>query len=49
MNIDVDAIEPCLNTDYEENVPHQEGIINELYERVEKKIPTGITCTANTD
>ena len=30
--VDVDAVEPDLNTDLEENAPHQEGIISEVYE-----------------
>ena len=38
--VDVDAIEPDLNTDYEENVPQQEGSkegIHEIYERPGKE------------
>ena len=30
---DIDAILPNLYTDFEENVPHFEGIIHEVYER----------------
>ena len=37
--VDVDVIELELNTSFEENVPTQEGIIHELYERPEKEYP----------
>ena len=29
--IDVDAIQPKLNTEFEENLPQQEGIIHDVY------------------
>ena len=33
----VEATEPDLNTDFEENVPQQEGIIHEVYKRLRKE------------
>ena len=35
--VDIDAIEPDLNIDFEENSPQQEGIIYEVYERPGKE------------
>ena len=32
-------INPSLNTNFEENVPQQEGIISEYYERLGKEYP----------
>ena len=32
-SIDVNAIEPVLNTEFEENVPQHKGIIHEVYDR----------------
>ena len=35
--VHIDAIEPDLNTDFEENAPQQDGIIYEVYERPGKE------------
>ena len=35
--LDVDVIEPDLNTDFGENVPQQKGIIHKVYKRPGKK------------
>ena len=37
MPVDVDAFEPELNTDFEENAPQQEGIIHEVYETLHQE------------
>ena len=30
---DIESLEQDMNTDYEENSPHQEGVISEIYQR----------------
>ena len=35
--VDVDAIKPDLNTDFNKNFPYHEGIIIELYDRAGKE------------
>ena len=33
---DIDSLEQGINTDFEENSPHQEGVISEIYQRPDK-------------
>ena len=36
LDSDIDALEQDINTDFEENSPHQEGVISEIYQRPDK-------------
>ena len=36
MDLDIDALEQDINTDFKENSPYQEGVISEIYQRPDK-------------
>ena len=36
MDLEIDALEQDINSDFEENSPHQEGVISEMYQRPNK-------------
>ena len=33
LDVDIDSLEQDINVDFEENVPHKEGVISEIYQR----------------
>ena len=36
LDLEIDSLEKNINIDFEENFPHQEGIISETYQRPDK-------------
>ena len=36
IHSDIDALEQDINMDFEENSPYQEGVISEIYKRLDK-------------
>ena len=35
-DLDIDSLEQKINIDFEENAPHQEGVISGIYQRPDK-------------